>query len=73
MTHSTYKVAGMTCEGCVGSLTKALSEALGDTTIEVRLAGGQVRVEGEHDAKLVEDTVEAAGFDFVGSSSGSGD
>ena len=63
---STYKIHGMTCQGCVNSVTKALTSALPDNKIEVRLETHQVLVEGEHDAKLVEDTVENAGFDFDG-------
>lgn len=63
---TTYKVEGMTCGGCVKSLTAALREALPGKQIAVELDGGLVQIEGEHEAKAVEQAVEDAGFDFVG-------
>ncbi len=66
MSKTTYKVQGMTCGGCVGSLTRALGEALGNNKIEVKLEGGLVQIEGTHDAKLVAQVVQNAGFDFAG-------
>jgi len=63
---TTYKVEGMTCGGCVKSLTTALEEALPSAKIAVQLEGGLVRVEGDHEAKTVEQTVDDAGFDFAG-------
>ncbi len=66
---SNYKIGGMTCEGCVNSVTKALQTALPDSKIEVILASQEVRIEGEHDPKTVEQTIENAGFDFGGATS----
>ena len=66
MTESNYKIGGMTCEGCVAALEKAMVNALSGTRLEVNLEEGWLRIEGVHDPKLVEDTVEAAGFDFEG-------
>lgn len=66
---STYKISGMTCEGCVNSVTKALQTALPDAQITVTLATQEVRVEGPHDPKQVEEAVDNAGFDFVGPTS----
>jgi copper chaperone len=65
-----YKVNGMTCEGCVASITKALEMALAEATVEVQLEGGQIRVFGDHEAALVAETVRAAGFDFGGAQAG---
>jgi copper chaperone len=62
----TYRVDGMTCGGCVASLTRALQHALPGLGIEVTLEGGLVRVQGSHDAAKVEQAVSAAGFTFVG-------
>lgn len=67
---STYKIEGMTCNGCVKSVTKALQTALPTTTIEVTLASNAVSVDGEHDPKQVEQAIEAAGFDFRGPADG---
>ena len=62
----TYKIKGMTCGGCVSSVTKALETVLPGVKIAVTLDAGEVRVEGDHDSALVEKTIEDAGFDFAG-------
>ena len=66
---TTYKVVGMTCGGCVKSLTTALQGAMPSAGVSVILEGGLVRVEGEHESKTVERAVEGAGFDFAGHAS----
>lgn len=66
MATKTYRVEGMTCGGCVTSLTRALESALPEANIEVELEGGLVRIEGAHDASKVEQAVDAAGYNFVG-------
>ena len=66
MSMTTYKVSGMTCEGCVHSITAALQAAIPDATVTVDLAAGKVRVDGAADAAAIKDAVEAAGFDFEG-------
>ena len=66
MDSKLYEIEGMTCEGCVGSVTRALEAAMPTTRIKVTLEGGWVMVEGDHEAEAVRATVEAAGFDFKG-------
>lgn len=61
-----YRVEGMTCGGCVSSVTKALERALPELKIAVVLEGGEVSVDGVHEAAAVQQAVEAAGFDFAG-------
>ncbi len=63
---TTYSVDGMTCGGCVASVTRALQAAAPDLKFDVSLDDKAVSVDGEHDAKVVEDAVEGAGFDFGG-------
>ena len=65
MTTKTYAVDGMTCGGCVSSLTRALESALPGLEVTVSLAPGEVRVAGDHDAALVEQTVLDAGFELA--------
>ncbi len=60
-----YKVEGMTCGGCVGSVKRAI-ERIEGVTADVTLEGGRVVVHGEHEAKAIEQAVEDAGFDFKG-------
>jgi copper chaperone len=60
----TYGVGGMSCGGCVASVTKAV-EKLG-VKAQVDLAGGKVTVQGAADEVAVKKAVEGAGFDFLG-------
>jgi copper chaperone len=62
----TYRVDGMTCGGCVASLTRALRAALPGLEVEVTLAGGLVRIQGAHAVARVERAVSDAGFTYVG-------
>lgn len=64
MGDTTYKVDGMTCNGCVASVTKALERA--GLKAEVDLASGAAKVLGPHDPAKVKAAVEGAGFDFGG-------
>jgi len=66
MDSKTYRVDGMTCRGCVASLTRALQDALPDQKIEVTLEGGLARIEGAHDPRKVEQTVNDAGYTYLG-------
>jgi copper chaperone len=63
---TTYTVEGMTCGGCVQSVTRAVSAALPAAQIEVSLAGKSVTVDGDHDEAAVREAVEGAGFEFAG-------
>ena len=64
--EATYKVDGMTCGGCVGSVQRALNAALPETQVQVSLEKGEVNIAGAHDADAVKTAVEDAGFDFGG-------
>lgn len=66
MSATTYKVKGMTCGGCVNTLTRALQQALPAAQVKVTLEGGLVRVDGDHTTDAVSQAVEDAGFDYVG-------
>jgi copper chaperone len=66
MNQASYKIGGMTCGGCISSVTKALQQALPGVAVEVELESGLAHLKGQHDPKDVAETVEAAGFDFLG-------
>ncbi len=66
MDTTTYKVKGMTCGGCVATLTRALQQALPEAKVEINLEGGLVRVEGSHTPAAVSQAVQDAGFDYGG-------
>lgn len=61
-----YKVSGMTCGGCVRSVTNAITARNSAVKVEVDLPTGIVSVEGELSEDAVKDAVEGAGFDFEG-------
>jgi copper chaperone len=61
-----YKVSGMTCGGCVRSVTNAITARDGSARVEVDLPAGIVSVEGDLSEDAVKDAVEGAGFDFGG-------
>ncbi|WP_431858786.1 heavy-metal-associated domain-containing protein [Azospirillum sp.] len=61
----TYKVDGMTCGGCVRSVTNAITKLAPNATVAVDLPTGIVTVDGA-DADTVKNAVEGAGFDFGG-------
>ncbi len=63
---TTYRVDGMNCGGCVASVTQALQAAIPNLEFEVSLEDKALSVQGDHDAKAVEDAVVGAGFGFGG-------
>ena len=66
MDNATYKIDGMTCGGCVASVTNALARALPGLEVSVELEGGKLSIPGEHDPAAVAQAVEDAGYDFLG-------
>jgi uncharacterized membrane protein YraQ (UPF0718 family)/copper chaperone CopZ len=57
------EVAGMRCNGCVQSLTRALSELAGVDSVDVRLEGGRATIRGRDvSAAAVRDAVTSLGF-----------
>lgn len=60
-----YRVEGMTCGGCVSSVTRAL-ERLGDVQVRVSLDDATATVTGAAKDADVQRVIEAAGFDFRG-------
>ncbi len=56
------KVTGMTCQGCVRAVTKAIGRVAPDQTVTVDLPTGTVTVAGSPDRAAVEKAIAAAGF-----------
>ena len=56
-------VSGMTCGGCVGSITRALTAADEDAKVEVDLKSKTVKVESKLPALQIIDVITTAGFD----------
>ncbi|MBK8210919.1 MAG: heavy-metal-associated domain-containing protein [Rhodospirillales bacterium] len=63
---TTYRVEGMTCEGCARAVTAAIRKQVPDAFIEVDVLTGFVRVGREADEAAVRRAVERAGFTWGG-------
>ncbi len=61
-----YRVDGMSCEGCARSVTAAIRKLAPGAPIEVDVGGGVVRVGDEAGEDLVHQAVERAGFTWRG-------
>ncbi|MHC4516689.1 MAG: heavy-metal-associated domain-containing protein [Planctomycetota bacterium] len=61
-----YKVDGMTCGGCAGSVTRAIMAVEPNAKVEVDVQKGIVSVEGVDDDETVGQAVADAGFTFGG-------
>ncbi|SOC09366.1 heavy-metal-associated domain-containing protein [Stappia indica] len=59
------KIDGMTCNGCVASVKKALAAADPASSTEIDLASGTARIETQMPRDRVVETIEAAGYDVV--------
>lgn len=62
----TLKIDGMTCGGCVSSVTRVLNETAGVSNAQVDLASGTATVQfdaAKTNAAALIDVVEDAGFD----------
>lgn len=62
----TYRVLGMTCDGCAKSVTNAIKSSLPEATVQVNLEAKQVTVEGIDDDHAVEQAIIGAGFEYAG-------
>jgi copper chaperone len=64
---STIKVKGMSCQHCVGSVTKALSEIEGITDVQVDLDKGEATFNQQNpvDEQIIKDAITKIGFEVV--------
>jgi copper chaperone len=59
------QVEGMTCGGCVRSVTKAVQSVDGNAKVEVDLASKKVRVDTQAGLDAVKAAVSEAGYDVT--------
>ena len=64
--EATYKVSGMTCGGCVKSVTNALQRLSPDLLVKVSLEDNTATIRGDHNEAAIRRAIEDAGFDFGG-------
>ena len=69
MEKVTLKVDGMTCGGCVKSVTKVLEPIAGVSSVNVTLQTGEAQIEfdpSQTNIAALRDAIEGAGFDVAG-------
>ncbi|MBM3601493.1 MAG: heavy-metal-associated domain-containing protein [Alphaproteobacteria bacterium] len=65
----TYRVTGMTCQGCVNAVTRAIQRRMPGARVSVDLARGTVTVDSDAGAPAddsIRSAVNDAGFNFAG-------
>ena len=63
MTDKTYTISGMSCGGCVNSLTRVLKAVPGIEPLKIEVGKAELRVdESRVSSQAVRDAVERAGF-----------
>jgi copper chaperone len=58
-----FKVDGMTCDGCVRSVTQAVHRVAPAVKVSVNLASGEVAVEGSANPARLREAITDAGFE----------
>jgi copper chaperone len=66
-TTATYTVAGMTCNGCVNKVTKAVTDIEGVEDIDVDVSTGTLEIVGSADPDAVRAAVNEVGYQIVDS------
>ena len=67
MVKTSIKVAGMTCQHCVNSVTEEVSNLPGVLSVNIDLASGNVEIESENELLVtdLEAAVHEAGYEVV--------
>lgn len=61
-----FKVEGMSCNHCVGAITRAVQQVDPGATVSADIAGQSVSVESQADAQAVRSAIESAGYAVKG-------
>ena len=66
MSDKTYTISGMSCGGCVNSLTRVLKSVPGIEPIKIEVGKAHLRVDDARvTSQIVRDAVERAGFEVT--------
>lgn len=63
---TSYRVSGMTCQGCAKSVTNAIKAVAAEAEIEIDLDAKTVTVDGFDDQAAIGQAVKDAGYEFGG-------
>jgi copper chaperone len=64
-TDKTFTISGMSCGGCVNSLTRVLTSVPGIEPIKIEVGKAQLRLHERVTSQAVKDAVERAGFEVT--------
>ena len=64
-TEKTFTIQGMSCGGCVNSLTRVLKSVPGIEPIKIEVGKAQLRLDERATSETVREAVERAGFEVV--------
>ena len=62
----TFIIAGMSCGGCVNSLTRVLKTVAGIEPLKIEVGKAALRLDDSVSSDTIKAAVERAGFDLVG-------
>lgn len=65
---TTYRIEGMTCNGCASAVTKAIKRAAPESTVVVDHKAGTAKIDKVPDEAVIAQAVRDAGFGFAGRS-----
>jgi copper chaperone len=65
-TERTFTISGMSCGGCVNSLTRVLTSVPGIEPLKIEVGKAQLRLDAGVSSQAVKDAVERAGFAVTG-------
>lgn len=63
--NKTYTISGMSCGGCVNSLTRVLTSVPGIEPIKIEVGKAQLRLADSVTSQTVKDAVARAGFEVT--------
>jgi copper chaperone len=64
-TEKTFTITGMSCGGCVNSLTRVLKSVPGIEPIRIEVGKAQLRLDERVTSQVVKDAVARAGFEVT--------
>jgi len=64
--EKTFNISGMSCGGCVNSLTRVLTSVPGIEPIKIEVGKAHLRLDDRASSQTVKDAVARAGFKVTG-------
>lgn len=61
-----FNVEGMSCQHCVGAVTRAIQEHDAAAKVEIDLPSGRVNVESKQSAEVLKAAIDEAGYTVTG-------